>query len=235
MRILVKALVFAALIVGASPAPAQEIVVTASRVRGVADAAPSMPAVTLRRTADFAVQRVKLTGDTREAARRRDEIYAMIRGAIDLQGKYGIELSTGTLVVEPLTIANYRDLPLQKDDDDRADTETTTFLVKTRLAPGMDARAALDRITKFVAAVPSVGRAELKAEGDMTLSVVKPEQYRGAIVDLIAADALANATKFGSDYGVEVRGLDRPVEWARASLTEVFLYLPSSYAVRPKD
>jgi hypothetical protein len=235
VRILVKALVFAALIVGASPAPAQEIVVTASRVRGVVDAAPSMPAVTLRRTADFAVQRVKLTGDTREAARRRDEIYAMIRGAIDLQGKYGIELSTGTLVVEPLTIANYRDLPLQKDDDDRADTETTTFLVKTRLAPGMDAKAALDRITKFVAAVPSVGRAELKAEGDMTLSVVKPEQYRGAIVDLIAADALANATKFGSDYGVEVRGLDRPVEWARASLTEVFLYLPSSYAVRPKD
>ncbi len=51
----------------------------------------------------------------------------MVRGAIDLQGKYGVELSTGTLVVEPLTIANYRDLPLKKDDDDRADTEMTTF------------------------------------------------------------------------------------------------------------
>ncbi|MFA6114543.1 MAG: TonB-dependent receptor [Sphingomonas sp.] len=236
MNILAKALVSLTLVAGAAPAVAQEIVVTGSllRSRGLVDVAPSMPSVTMRRMADFAVQRVTLTGDTREAARRRDEIYAMVRGAIDLQGKYGVELSTGTLVVEPLTIANYRDLPLEKDDDDRADTETTTFLVKTRLAPGMDAKAALDRITKFIAAVPSVGRAELKADGDMTLSVVKPEQYRGAIVDLIAADSAANAAKFGAGYGVEVRGLDRPVEWARASLTEVFLYLPMSYTVRPK-
>jgi len=65
--------------------------------------------------------------------------------------------------------------------------------------------------------------------------VVNPDQYRPQIIDLIAADSAATSAKFGPSYGVEVRGLDRPVEWARASLTEVFLYLPSAYVVRPKN
>ena len=237
MKGFAKTILAAVLVAGAMPACAQEIVVTGSlqRVnREPVQVSSSMPVDTLRRTADFAVQRVTISGDTREAAKRREEIYAMVRGAIDLQAKYGVELATGTYVVEPLTAANFHDLPLAGDNNDRADAETTTFLVKTRLAPGMDAKAALDRITKFIAAVPNVGRAEMTADGDMTLSVVKPEQYRGAIVDLIAQDSAANAAKFGTGYGVEVHGLDRPVEWARASLTEVFLYLPSSYTVRPK-
>jgi len=75
----------------------------------------------------------------------------------------------------------------------------------------------------------------METQGDLTLSVVSPDQYRGQIIDLIAADAAASAAKFGPGYGVQVSGLDRPVEWARASLTEVALYLPASYTVRPKD
>jgi hypothetical protein len=73
----------------------------------------------------------------------------------------------------------------------------------------------------------------MRAAGDLTLSVVGPDQYRGRIVDLIAADARATAAKLGPDYGVEASGLERPVEWSRASLTEVFLYLPYRYTVVP--
>jgi hypothetical protein len=40
--------------------------------------------------------------------------------------------------------------------------------------------------------------------------------------------------KLGADYAVEVKGLDRPVEWSRASLTEVLLYVPYSYTVVPR-
>jgi hypothetical protein len=83
-------------------------------------------------------------------------------------------------------------------------------------------------------AVPPVGRAEMKPAGDLTLSVVGPDQYRGQIVDLVAADARATAAKLGPDYAVEAKGLDRPVEWSRASLTEVFLYVPYTYSVVPK-
>jgi hypothetical protein len=215
----------------AQKADAQEIVVTAAR-RDADDYSDTMPVVTLRRTADFAVQAVRVAGDTREQAKRQEEIYAMIRGAIELAPKMGVELASGEYVIEPLTLANYKSLILKNDG--RPDSDRTVFLVKTRLGADVDAKAALERIGRFIRAVPAVGRAEIKAADDMTLSVVNPDQYRSQIADLIAADARAMASRFGPDYRVEVKGLDRPVEWARASLTEVNLYLPASYVVVPR-
>lgn len=209
-----------------------EVVVTAAR-RNADDYDERAPAIGLRRVADFAVQQVTVTGDTRDAAKRRDEIFAMIRGAIELSAKRGgIELATGEMIVEPLTLANYRSLTLRSDG--RPDTDRTSFLVKTRLSTAVDAKAALDRIDAFVKAVPTVGRAEMRRTGDLTLSVVGPDQYRGQIVDLVSTDARATAAKLGPEYAVEAKGVDRPVEWSRASLTEVFLYVPYSYSVVPK-
>jgi hypothetical protein len=135
------------------------------------------------------------------------------------------------MVVEPLTLTNYRNLPLQNDG--RPDSERTSFLIKTRLS-GVDAKAALERIHNFIKSVPTVGRAELKPQGELTLSVVGPDQYRGQIIDLVAADARQTAAKLGQDYAVQAKGLDRPVEWSRASLTEVFLYVPYAYDVLPR-
>ncbi|MHA6767275.1 TonB-dependent receptor [Sphingobium ummariense] len=210
---------------------AEEVVVTAMR-RDADDYDERVPAVGLRRTADYAVQMVTVAGDTREAPRRREEIFSMIRGAIELAGKRGVELATGEMVVEPLTLANYRNLVLQGDG--RPDTDKATFLVKTRLSDAGDAKAALDRIDAFLKAIPTVGRAEIKRSGDLTLSVVGPDNYRGQIIDLVAADARATATRIGPDYAVSAKGLDRPVEWTRASLTEVFLYVPYSYEIVPR-
>jgi hypothetical protein len=136
------------------------------------------------------------------------------------------------MTVEPLTMGNYRSLTLVSDG--RPDTDKATFLVKTHLSPIIDAKAALDRIDRFIKAVPTVGRAEIRRKGDLTLSVVRPDQYRSQIIELVAADAQATSGKFGLNYGVEAKGLDRPVEWARASLTDVFLYVPYSYSVSPK-
>ena len=64
----------------------------------------------------------------------------------------------------------------------------------------------------------------------------RPDRYRGAIIDLVAAHAYAHATpkKMGPDYAIEAKSLERPVEWSRASLTEVFPYVPYSYDVVPK-
>ena len=42
--------------------------------------------------------------------RRREEILTMVRSAIDLAGRSGIELATGDFFVVPLTAANYRTL-----------------------------------------------------------------------------------------------------------------------------
>lgn len=226
------------LLFAAGPAQAQmdnglsEVVVTAQR-READDYDERVPAVGLRRIGDFAVQQVTIIGDTRDAAKRHDEIFAMIKGAIELAAKrVGIELATGEMIVEPLTLANYRNLTLRSDG--RPDTDRTSFLVKTRLSTATDAKTALERIDAFVKAVPTVGRAEMRRTGDLTLSVVAPDQYRGQIIDLVAADARATAAKLGPDYATEAKGLDRPVEWSRASLTEVFLYVPYTYSVVPK-
>ena len=224
-------------LLSAAPAAAQvignqEIVVTGTR-REASDYDERIPAVGLRRVADFAVQEVVITGDTRDPDKRHEEIYQMIRGAIALAVKQGsIELATGEMIIEPLTLANYRGLTLKNDG--RPDSDKTSFLIKARLSGNVDAREALSRISAFMKAVPPVGRAEMKPAGDLTLSVVGPDQYRGQIVDLVAADARATAAKLGPDYAVEAKGLDRPVEWSRASLTEVFLYVPYTYGVVPK-
>jgi hypothetical protein len=233
---MMRKVIAALLLLTSVPAPAQqdvgdeEIIVTGLR-REAEDYDASIPAIGLRRVADFAIQEVTIAGDTRDAQKRRDEIYAMIRGAIQVAERQGtIQLATGELIVEPLTLANYRNLTL--NGDGRPDSERTSFLVKTPLA-GSDAKAALDRIEKFIKAVPAVGRAEIRKAGDLTLSVVKPDQYRDAILDLVAVDAKATAAKLGADYAVEATGLDRPVEWGRASLTEVLLYVPYRYSIVP--
>jgi hypothetical protein len=209
---------------------ASEVIVTANR-RQSSDY-ERMPLIGLRRTADFAVQYVSIAGDTREMDKRREEIFAMVRGAIELARARGVELATGQMVVEPLTLANYRDLPLLNDG--RPDSERVNFLIKTSLA-GSDNKAALDRIEAFIKAVPAVGRAQMQKGGGLTLSVVGPDQYRGQIIDLVAADARATAARLGPDYAVSASGLDRPVEWARATLTEVFLYVPYNYTIVPKQ
>jgi hypothetical protein len=209
-----------------------EVIITGARnSRNSGEASSNRPAIGLRRTADFAVMFVTIAGDTRETERRREEIFTTVRSAIELAQRSGVELSTGDFIVEPLTMANYRNLPMTNDG--RPDTDRVAFLVKTRLGADTDGVAALQRIERFVQAVPASGRAEMRPSGRLTLSVVAPDQYRGQILDLIAADARAAAARFGPSYAVEASGLDRPVEWMRASLTEVFLYVPHNFVVRP--
>ena len=232
-----RLIVLFSLALSAVPVAAQdgtgEIIVTAQRKES--DGYDErIPAVGLRRAADFAIQEVSIVGDTRDRDKRQAEIYAMVKNAVDLSAKRGdISLATGEMVVEPLTIANYRNLKLTSDG--RPDTDRTSFLVKSRLSGSTDAKAALEHINAFIKAVPTVGRAEIRHSDDLTLSVVGPDQYRASILDLVAADARATAARVGPDYGVEAKGLDRPVEWSRASLTEVFLYVPYTYVVVPKN
>jgi len=250
MRRILIGLVATGVIAGAVPAIAQdEIIVTGMRKLNLdndsvqpvdirsATMLLTVPAAAqmLRRTADFAVQQVVVVSDTVEEADAHKEVRAMTRKAIDLSAGSGVQLASGELVVEPLTVGNYNDLRIEEIDEDEIDGQAVKFLVKVPLAPGIDAKAALAKIDKFIKAVPAVGRAQVKAYSELTLSVVDPEQYRGAIIDLVAKDTGSTSGRFGAGYGVEVTGLDKPVQWKRASLTEVQLYLPSNSTVRPRN
>lgn len=246
MRRILIGVTAAGVLAGAMPASAQddEIIVTAVRKLVIDDDAERVvekpiltpaPVQMLRRTADFAVQQVVVVSDTVEEAEAHKEVQAMTRKAIDLSAGSGVQLASGEIIVEPLTAANYKDLKIEEIDEDEIDGEAVKFLVKVPLAPGIDAKTALAKIDKFIKAVPAVGRAEIKAYSELTLSVVNPEQYRGAIIDLVAKDTGNTSVRFGTGYGAEVTGLDKPVQWKRASLTEVQLFLPSNSTVRPHN
>lgn len=233
----------------ALPAHAQdlnagEVVVTGSRVQQnyidprtnriveVEEESSGLPAIGMRRRADSALIPVIIAGDTREQGPRREEILTMVRTALELARRSNIELAIGDFFVVPLTADNYRTLAFYGDG--RPDSERVAFFIKTRLGSSADeANAAITRLEQFIQSVPKAGRAEMRANGPLTLSIIAPDQYRSQILDMIAADARSIAERFGPDQRVEAQGLDRPVEWRRAGVTEVFLYIPHRLVFRP--
>ena len=208
----------------------QEIIVTGSRV-DQSDYFDSQPAVGLRRQADFLVQRVIIRGDTRDADQREEEIRAMLARAIDRAAQAGVELAEGSYIVTRLTRENADDLELMRDS--RPDSELVSFLVKAPLA-GSSVEAAQQRIEQFVEAVPEVGRAQMDAAGDPTLSVVGPDSYRDEIISAIAADSLRQIGVLGDGYAVELAGLNMPVQWARSGPGEVLLFIPYELRFVPR-
>lgn len=222
----------------ATPAFAQEadlstaeVIVTASR-RESDSFDDRRPAIGLLKTADFAVQEIAITGDTRDPAARQNEIYATLLRAIQEAPSHGVELAFGETIVTPLTTSNYKDVPLAGDG--RPDSNRASVLIKVALGKGIDAREAAARVTRFRKAVQVVGRALVLEVEDMRLSIVGPDKYRSDIAAAISDDARKIAAKFGGDYAVQVKGLNRPVEWSRAGLTEVFLYVPYELTITPK-
>jgi hypothetical protein len=186
--------------------------------------------VGLRRPADSAIQPVKFTSDSREEETRKREIHAMIETAIRRADGAGVELVTGEFELSKVSLANYRDLAFARGA--RPDTSEISVFVKAKLAGSVG--TAQSRIDGFIKAVPVEGRALIERRSGITLTIINPDQYRGEIVRLVAAEALKSAAAFGPDYGVEVQGLNEQLSWAQASATEVFLYIPYRFTVRPK-
>src|SRR3990167_1314497 len=188
-----------------------EVVVTGQRAS--ADyLSDEQTVVGLRRPADSAIQPVKFTSDSRGA------------------DAAGVEIVTGEFELTRVTLANYRDLAFRGGA--RPDTSEIAVYVKAKL--GGSVGSAQSRIDNFVKAVPAEGRALMERRGALTLTIINPDQYRPEIVKLVAAEALKTAGAFGADYGVEVAGLNEQLIWAQASATEVFLYIPYRFTVRPK-
>ncbi len=225
-----------ALLAVATPAMAQdlerqEIVVTGSRIEQD-NYSDTMPAVGLRRPADFLVQSVVIRGDTRDQTQRRQEIRKMLTDAVRRADAMGIELAYGNYILTRLTAANVDEIGLQSDN--RPDSERVVFLVKARLGGTQSGEAAEAQIARYIDSVPEVGRAQMDEWGDSTLSIVGPDSYRPQIAEKIAEDSLAMAARLGDGYGVEIEGLNMPVQWAQSGPGEVLLYIPYRLVVVPR-
>ncbi|MBO9517055.1 MAG: TonB-dependent receptor [Porphyrobacter sp.] len=220
----------------AFPAVAQdlesaEVIVTGMRIEQD-DYSRDMPAVGLRRPADFLVQQVAIRGDTRDQKQRRDEIRSMLERAVRLAPQHGVELAFGDYILTPLTPENLDEIAIAADN--RPDSERVVFLVKAALGGKESGSAAQERISSYITAVPETGRAQMDEWGDATLSVVGPDGYRSQIAGKIAEDANVLAAQMGEGYAVEVEGLNMPVQWARSGPSDVMLFIPYKLTIVPR-
>lgn len=113
-------------------------------------------------------------------------------------------------------------------EDDGSET-TLRLMVKTTLSGTID--EADRKIAAFVKSVPDNGRAQMKQKGAMALTIIKPEQYRDELYRLIAEGAKHAATFYGPEYGLQIEGLDRAVEWEQVSDTELFVYIRYDFTI----
>ncbi|MEP7221322.1 MAG: TonB-dependent receptor [Novosphingobium sp.] len=206
-----------------------EIVVTAQRRSGdyYSD---EQTVIGLRRDADSAVQAIWITSDSRAESMRKSEIHAMLLAALQRAGAAGVQLVMGDFELVTVTAANYRDLVFLPGN--RPDTSKIALFVKAKLA-GSTGNAQM-RIDDFVKAVPSNGRALMEKQGNLTLTIINPDQYRDEVVKLVAENAKRYASYFGPEYGVEVGGLNEQLAWTQVSNTQVFLYIPYRFSIKPK-
>ncbi len=230
------AIVFGVLAAGASPALAQqnagpglgEVIVTANR-QSLRYFQQDRPVVGLRRTADAVVMQFWISSDTRDADTRKREIHAVLLSALARAASAGMEIVQGTGQVQPVTKANYVDIPILSGG--RVDTGRIEVMVKTKLTGSSAAAEA--RLRDFIKALPKSGRGVTEGPGTIWLTVVDPDQYRDAIISLVAQDAKRVAAAFGPNFTFNVAGVDGQVGWSQISSTEVFLYLPYRYTVYP--
>ncbi len=233
MRKLIVGLALASLI--ALPALAQdggveEVIVTASRISEYD--ATETPHVVLRKRADNLLVQVNVVCDTRDASQRRAELKATLKNMIAAAAKDpSIELGLGEEVVGNIdeTMIDALIGPAA-----RPDTSQVTLLIKTRVVPTDTLDSASGRIDAFIKKVSKAGRTEVLATASVNLSLIRPEQYRGDVITLVAQDSLKTAGVFGDGYGVTVNNLQLPISWYQSAPLELALYIPYRMEVRPK-
>ena len=241
-----KALLVAAAMVG-SAAGAQDfnvaeqevdfnnanIVVTGTRVRSDFDGySSSVPLVGFQRQADYLLQPVRITGDTRDAKQRVEEVFQTIERFVRAANAQGFTVAYGDAVTTDVTSANLRDLPLVPAG--RPDTSGITLYVTSKLSE-LSVAPAQSRLAARLNGFCPIGRALIEPGGDPSLSIVGPDRYRPQIAEAIAKDAARTAALFGDGYAVEVTGLEGTVQWQRRGTTDLFLYIPYRLTIRPKS
>jgi hypothetical protein len=206
-----------------------EVVVTGSRLTEYD--ANRTPQVTLLRRADNIITEVRVVCDTRDEKQRREELRATLRNMIKGSGgASNIELGVGEEVVGTFdeTMLDSVTRP-----DSKADTTFAMVLVKTHVAASDSFDSATGRIKAFIDRTTKVGRTEILREGDWELTLVAPQQYRPAVVALVAEDSKKVAAAFGAGYGVSVSNLQLPVSWYQAGPLDLALYIPYRLDVVP--
>ena len=188
----------------------------------------NLPPITIRKTADFLLLQVQVVNDTRDADKRREEIYGTIKGIVASAAKVkSLEISTREMT---LTLQNYQ---VRLDEhSNKADTSTVELLFRLPLTPTDDVAALTAQLRAFTGQVQVVGRSEV-FPGEIGISVKTPERFRYEVIGHIAEDVGKVRQLFNGSFELLVKGLDQRLQWRRVSISELEIYLPYSYDVLP--
>jgi len=206
-----------------------EVMVTANR-QNARYAQADRPVIGLRRQADSMVIPVTISSDARDEATRKKEIHTVLLSALDQASAAGLELVSGSVQIEPVTRENYQNLPFEWAG--RVDTSKVDLMVKAKLDGS--AASSSKKLLGFIGSVRGSGRATIETRGGAILTIVNPDQYREAVIKLVAADAQHAADLFGPSFTFNISGIDGQISWSQVSSAEVFLYIPYRYAIVPK-
>ena len=220
------------------PAMAQddEVIVTGSRMSRADSFEESggAPGVTLVKRGDFLLLGVTIESDAREATERMSELSETIDAFLKAAEKDPtIELSiieSGT-TVRRLTQANY----IQGVSyGGRPDTSVARMRVKTAIPDKVENSAELaTKLSRFVDGINETGRISISTNGETSVSVVDPYQYRDEVVAKIVGEINDITDALGPEYVAIIKGLDRQVYWDRQGDIELAFSLPYSYEIIP--
>lgn len=220
-RVLLTALFTVFSVAAHAQLQAEEIVVTGRR----AESYEGMPAITIRKPADFLVQEIRLINDSRSPDLRRAEIISTIEGLMKRSGEMkNVALSYGEGFLVPIDLGNEA---LQIiEDQKRSDTSAVDIYVKVSLTEKDDTKKRIADLRAFIKQAKLVGRTEIELKGDVGLSIINPEKYRGELLARIAEDNGRLNVAMGGKCNVKVSGLERRIEWERTGVAELTLYIP---------
>jgi hypothetical protein len=222
MRTNICGLIFLSFVTFGAVAQSEEIVVTAQRR---SESYGEMPAVTIKKAADFLVQEIQLTNDSRSPELRKKEIISTIEGMLKrTSADKNIALSYGEGFLLPVDLT---DESLQIiEDRKRSDTSAIHIFVKITLSAGDNTKAKIADLRKFISRTQVAGRTEIEAQGDVGLSIVNPEKYRYEILTKIAEENARLTRAIGGKCRVKLAGLAARVQWERTDIAELTLYVP---------
>lgn len=215
------------LLFAVAPALAQEGEVEEVVVMGIRESFEynEMPAITLKKKADFLTQEVRFINDSRDPELRKKEIISTIEAFIKESRKISnIALSYGDGFLAPV---NLTDESLQIiEDNKRSDTSYVDIYIKVRLQENSDVKEKIAELRNFISRGKKAGRTELERQGDIGLSIVNPEKYRYEIIRKISEENSKIQEMVRGSCEVSISGLERRVQWERSEVGELTLFIP---------
>jgi hypothetical protein len=207
-----------------------EIIVTAMRYEERYEDF-TLPHVSIRKRADFAVASFVIESDTRDLTQRGSELrqaLAELQRAVAASSRITVAImeesdeDSGETSVRPFSIGSAE---LAITSGTRPDTSRVTLLLRTPVTASDTLDSIEERFDDFASRVSRPGRITLSVD-EAELTLVNPAQYRRDVINAIGADARAAIASIGPNQAVEIEGLENRIAWRRTGDLELTIFIP---------